>query len=67
MDQGLGERLLNFALDTIRFLATFPNLPESQIIRYQLAKSSTSTGANYEEAQAASSRPDFSNKMKISL
>jgi len=67
LDQGLGERLFNFAIDTIKFLATLPKLPESQIIRYQLAKSSTSSGANYEEAQAVSSRPDFANKMKISL
>jgi four helix bundle protein len=67
LDQGLGERLFNFAIDTIKFLTTLPKLPESQIIRYQLAKSSTSSGANYEEAQAASSRPDFANKMKISL
>lgn len=67
MDQGLGERLFNFALSTIKFLATLPKLPEAQIIRYQLAKSSTSCGANYEESQAASSRADFSHKMKISL
>ena len=67
MDKGLGERLFKFAVDTIKFIGTFPKLPEANIIRYQLAKSSTSSGANYEEAQAASSRPDFSNKMKISL
>ena len=67
MDQGLGERLFNFALDTIKFLGTLPKLPEAQIIRYQLAKSSTSSGANYEESQAASSRADFAHKMKISL
>lgn len=67
MDQGLGERLFNFAIDTLTFLGTFSQLPEAKIIRYQLAKSSTSSGANYEEAQAASSRADFANKIKISL
>jgi len=67
MDQGLGDRLFNFAIDTIKFLGTLPRFPEAQVIRFQLAKSSTSSGANYEEAQAASSKPDFSHKMKISL
>ena len=32
-----------------------------------MVKSSTSAGANYEESQAASSRADFLNKVKISL
>ncbi|MBN2615551.1 MAG: four helix bundle protein [Bacteroidales bacterium] len=30
-------------------------------------KSTTSSGANYEEAQGASSRADFTNKVRISL
>ncbi len=67
MDQGLGDRLFKFAVDTVKFLGTFKNSPEEKIVRYQLAKSSTSSGANYEEAQSASSKPDFANKMKISL
>lgn len=37
------------------------------MIRYQLIKSSTSSGANYEEAQAGSSRKKFHNKVNISL
>jgi four helix bundle protein len=37
------------------------------VIRYQLAKSSTLSGPNYEEAQAGSSKPDFNNKVRISL
>ena len=67
MEQGLGERLFNFALSAIKFLGTLPKLPEAQIIRYQQAKASTSSGANYEEAQAASSKADFAHKMKIAL
>ncbi len=43
------------------------NTPENKIVKYQLTKSSTSSGANYEESQAASSRADFSNKTKISF
>ena len=67
MDSGLGELLFNFALERLIFLGTFSQLPEAKIIRYQFAKSATSAGANYEEAQAASSRADFANKIKISL
>jgi four helix bundle protein len=67
LDQGLGDRLFNFAVSTIHFLGTFKNSPEEKIVRYQLAKSSSSSGANFEEAQSASSKADFANKMKISL
>lgn len=35
--------------------------------KFQLGKSSTSVGANYEEAQAGSSKADFKNKVRISL
>jgi four helix bundle protein len=35
------------------------------VIRTQLAKSSTSAGANYEESQGGSSRPEFFNKVRI--
>jgi len=67
MDHGLGNRLFVFAVDIIKFIGSFPKTPEAQVIRYQIAKSSTSSGANYEEAQAASSKADFVNKIKISL
>ena len=67
MDEGLGDRLFKFAVDVLIFLGSLPKNPEAQVIRYQLAKASSSSGANYEEAQAASSKADFSNKMKIVL
>ena len=63
----LAERLFKFATDIIVFLMTMPDIPEARIIRYQLAKSAGSSGANYEEAQAGSSRADFGNKVRISL
>ncbi|MEW6652573.1 MAG: four helix bundle protein [Bacteroidota bacterium] len=37
------------------------------MISNQLIKSSTSSGANYEEAQGAISKPVFFNKINISL
>jgi four helix bundle protein len=39
----------------------------SKVIKYQLAKSSTSARGNYEESQAGSSKADFSNKVRIAL
>jgi len=63
----LAERLFEFAVRVIEFLKTLPYTPENKTIRTQLSKSACSSGANYEEAQAGSSRPDFSNKVRISL
>jgi len=63
----LTQRLFKFAVRTIKFLKTLPDVPEIKIIRYQLIKSSTSSGANYEESQAGSSKADFTNKVRISL
>ncbi|BAX78652.1 hypothetical protein ALGA_0257 [Labilibaculum antarcticum] len=37
------------------------------MISYQILKSATSVGANYEEAQGAVSKVDFANKVGISL
>ncbi len=67
MRNDLEERLFNFAVRTVLFLKNLPNLPEFNNIRYQLSKSSTSPGANYEEAQAGSSKADFIFKTEISL
>jgi len=63
----LSKRLFAFSVKTIKFLRTLPYETEYKVIRYQLIKSATSTGANYEEAQAASSKADFHNKVKIAL
>jgi len=63
----LNERLVCFAAETLLLMnqKTFLHLPEP--MKVQLLKSSSSPGANYEEAQAASSRRDFHHKCKISL
>ncbi len=67
MMNDLSERLLKFAIDIILFLRKLPNSEEYLIIKRQLIKSSTSSGANYEESQGGSSRADFTNKVRISL
>ncbi|OGU61929.1 MAG: four helix bundle protein [Ignavibacteria bacterium RIFOXYB2_FULL_35_12] len=53
--------------EVLKFLPSLPKTAEFSVIRYQLAKSSTSAGANYEESQSGSSRADFLNKVRISL
>ena len=65
--RNLEERLFSFAVATLKFLRTVKDNYESRVLKHQLVKSSTSVGANYEEAQGASSRADFNNKIKISL
>ena len=63
----LSKRLFNFAVRCIKFLRTLSSATEYKVMKYQLIKSSTSSGANYEEAQGATSKADFHNKIKISL
>ncbi len=59
MDKGLGDRLFKFAVDVSKLLMNVHNSHEISVLKYQLTKSSTSCGANYEEAQSASSKADF--------
>jgi len=66
-DNELQERLFRFAVDVIKVLRTLKVGNDLKIISYQLGRSSTSSGANYEEAQAAISRADFGFKVGISL
>ena len=61
------ERTFNFGVACIKFLRTVPNYPEYKVIRFQVCKSATSLGANYEESQAGSYKKDFRNKIRISL
>lgn len=63
----LKERLLNFSAEVIVTLRQLENTIEYRVIKGQLIRSSGSMGANYEESQAGSSRPDFTNKVKIAL
>jgi four helix bundle protein len=67
MQPELSNRLLEFSINTIKLLRKIANTEEYKIIKHQLIKSSTSSGANYEEAQGGSSRADFRNKVFISL
>ena len=66
-DNELVERLFKFAIDGIKMLRTLKGGSELFVIKPQLIKAATSSGANYEEAQGAVSRADFGNKVGISL
>ena len=62
----LTDRLMQFAVDTLQLLMTLPLLKELNVIRYQLSKSATSIGANYEESQAGS-YSEFRQRIQICL
>jgi four helix bundle protein len=61
----LEKRLFNFAVAVIKFLRKLKRSKENEVIRYQLAKSATSMGANYEKAGGAISRSEFKFKIGI--
>ena len=63
----LKDRTFEFAIAIIELLKTVSYNKENDVIRYQLAKSGTSIGANYEETQATSSKADFRHKINIVL
>jgi four helix bundle protein len=65
-NRDLSERLLEFTVNTFKFLNSIPNNKEYNVFRYQLSKSSSSIGANYEESQA-SSKNEFKQRIAISL
>ncbi|MCX6222207.1 MAG: four helix bundle protein [Bacteroidia bacterium] len=60
-------RLFQFAVQAILLVRCLPKGKEYDVISWQFLKSSSSSGANYEEAQGAVSRADFSNKVAIVL
>lgn len=61
------ERLFKFALLVIKIANMLPKTPAGFAIASQLIKAGTSIGANFIEAQDASSIKDFINKLSISL
>lgn len=63
--EALLERTFDFGVDCLSFLETLPEIPGLKICSFQLAKASTSVGANYEEAQSAESNKDFIHKIGI--
>lgn len=60
-------RIKKFILDLISFLNSLQKNPSNDVIGRQLLRSGTSIGGNYIEAQAASSKKDFTNFFQIAL
>jgi four helix bundle protein len=63
----LQKRLIKYSLDVIHLLNTLPRSISSIEINKQLIRSATSIGANFTEAQAASSKKEFTNFLRIAL
>jgi len=61
------SRLYKYVLRLIKFLNTLPYSPVIKAIISQLMRSGTSIGANYFEAEAASSKKDYQNFFNYSL
>ena len=60
-------RAFNLARKTISLVDKFPNKRSAWVIADQLLRAATSIGANIIEAQAASSRRDFTNFLNHAL
>ncbi|MFH1460553.1 MAG: four helix bundle protein [Candidatus Omnitrophota bacterium] len=65
-ENNIVDRSYKFALEIIKLVNLLPKSTSGAVIGNQIMKSGTSIGANVEEAQGASSKKDFTNKMSIS-
>lgn len=63
----LQERLIQFTVEVTDELENLHGKPGFKNFAFQLDKAVSSIGANYSEAQSASSKKDFHNKVKIAL
>lgn len=63
--QQLLDRTFCFGVNVIKFLRKLPDNYIDRVSKSQVARSSTSIGSNYEEAQGAVSKRDFTNKIGI--
>lgn len=60
-------RTRRFALRCLKAADALPRSSGAKAISYQLARSGTSTAANYRAAQVARSKAEFSSKLQIAL
>jgi four helix bundle protein len=63
----IGDRLLDFAVNVVRFSRRLERTATSRYLANQLMRAATSTGANYREACSAESRADFVHKLQLVL
>ena len=55
------ERIFNFIVAVLRFTDRLPQTYSNQVMKNQIIRSSTSMGANSEEADGTNSKKDFLN------
>jgi len=65
MNYDLEERTAVFGEKIINFVKSLPDSNINRPLMNQIIKSATSIGANYMEANQASSKKDFINKIRI--
>ncbi|MBO0721520.1 MAG: four helix bundle protein [Blastocatellia bacterium] len=63
----LGDRLFEYAARIVCLVESLSPSIVGKRVGDQLLRSGTSSGANYEEAQAAESHDDFVHKLQIAL
>jgi four helix bundle protein len=61
----LKQRTMQFALDVLRLVDTFPRSTAGDLVGRQLAKSATSVAANYRATCVARSRAEFIAKLGV--
>jgi len=66
-EKDLIGRTFKFSVSVLKFIEQLPSHPSAKVVTYQLSKSATSIGANYEESQASQSKDDFYYKIGICL
>ena len=67
MRSQISERVIDFVANVLNLINRLPQRSMSTKLSDELIRSSTSVGANYEEAQGAESRKDFVHKLQLSL
>lgn len=60
-------RIYRYVIRLLKFLIKLPNETVTREIKSQLTRSGTSIGANYFEAEGASSKKDYQNYFAIAL
>ena len=65
--QELEDRTTRLAVGTFKLLDGLPKKNSTRVIAFQLGKSASSIGANYQEATRAESREDFGHKIQLAL
>jgi four helix bundle protein len=58
-------RTKKFAVDTFKLIDTLPKSKATDVISYQILKSSSSVAANYRAVCRGKSAADFLNKLKV--